>query len=366
MLGWTALAINLWYVAPVAIGIVTSTGTNLARGILSYLMVHMAAFIGFTHTYSGSRRDLFKDATVGVFYASQSVVAADKTPWLAAGFVGYALGLWFLAKEMGWPSGVRMRRVISAGLVGVIALGGYYYALWKTDYYGRLLTAQRLYERDEYALAATKLEELLPRMPDETGYISLDIADYSYDAGDDKKATEYYNKSLKNLPPQKGTDRIYQEAHAILGLGMVADIGGDYKTAVAEFEKAAKVWPQFREPWSRLAVTYARMGNYEKALEAANKAADKLKSDAPEAYLVLAHIYSTKGDTEKAAAAYKRLAKLDDKLADRIGAKPEGWKNAVRKLTRSDLQFPLEKGIAMPPEQPGGKKAAKPTPPKKK
>ncbi len=213
-----AFILDLWYLGAVGIGIRSASTANLTRGVMSYLIIHLAATIGFTLTYGRSRLDLFNGASTGIYYAAQTVVSADKTPWLAGGLAGIALGLWFLGKSLGWDDAYRKRLAVMAAVVGAAIFGSYYYALWKTDYYGQLLHAQALYERDKYTEAAGALEKLLARMPGEAALLSLDIGDFSFAGADDSKAFDYYNKTLKAAAPAMSSDRKLQDAHARVGV----------------------------------------------------------------------------------------------------------------------------------------------------
>lgn len=350
-------ALNIWFLPTIGIGIRAATNANLSRGIMSYMIVHLAAFIGFTYTYGNSRLEPFRETTAGIFYAAQLIVQYDTLPWLAAGFVGLAAGLWFLGKTLEWDDGLRKRRCATAAILGIAVVAGYYYTLWKTDYYGDALAAARYYAREKYSQAAQKLEKLMPVLPGDSAALLLEIGDLYYSAGDDAKADKAFRKALKSPPPALA-DRKSQDARARVGLGMVDDIRGDYDAAIKQFEQSAKLLPKFREPWARSAVTRARMGDYDKAIEAGNHAVKTLKSEAPEAYLALTQAYTVKGDDKQAKASYKKLQELDKDLAKRVGPTPADWKNAVSKLTRKDLVFPLEKQIVQPQDPPQPKKPA--------
>lgn len=359
-----SLAMNLWYLPAVVLGLRSAASLNVARAVMSYMIIHLAAVIGLTFTYGRSRLDLFSGATMGIYFAAQTIVTVDKTSWLAAGFLGLALGIWHLGKSLGWDDGVRKRGMATAAVLGIGVVGGYYYLLWQADYYGKLLTAQQLQDREQFAKAAETLEKLIGQMPGEAGLLSLDVADFSFAAGNDDKALSYYERSLKSPVPSATIDRKTPEAHARVGIGMVRDIRGEHKLALAEFEKAAGLWDQFREPWARSAVTHARMGDAEKAIAAADQAIKKLESKAPPAYVALVQAYVLKGDVEKAKSNHEKLAGLNKDLAERVGKTPEDWKNAVSKLSRQDLRFPLEKQVAKPPERqdPGQARPSKKTP----
>jgi hypothetical protein len=356
--------LDLWYLPVVGIGIRVATNTNISRAILSYLMIHLALWMGLSQTYSSSRFQPFVGSTLGISHVARLIINEDRLPWLAAGFLGLVLGLWHLGKALDWPEGLRKRRATTAALIGVAVVAGYYYALWKTDYYGQILAAGRQVQSEHYDRAAARLEGLLPVVPAERGTIALEIGDASYAGGDYSQAEKYYRMALKSPKSTAAIGLPPQDARAWLGLGMVEDIRGNYKDAVADFKKSARLWKQFREPWTRLAITYARMRDYDKTIEAGDHAIKELKSEAPEVYVALLEAHTAKGDLGRAKSDYGSLKKLNEDLAKRIGDKPEGWKNAVGKLTRSDLKFPLEEQMAKPPERP--KRGAPPAGAKKR
>ena len=89
------------------------------------------------------------------------------------------------------------------------------------------------------------------------------------------------------------------------------------------------------------------------AVEAADKhAIRELDSEAAPAWLALAQAFVQTGDKKQAETAIAMVADKDSDLAKRIGDKADDWKDAVGKLTREDLQFPLEEKPLAPPDEP--------------
>ena len=345
--------LHIGYVALIGIGIHVATSAPMARGIMSYVVIWLAAWIAFAFTYTNSRLKLFATALPGVAIVAQQVAEADAVPWLAASVFGLILGLRQLGKELGWEGGRRTRLAATVGLIGAAVFGGYLYGFVKTDYYGRLIAAQRDYDLDKFDRAAFQLRSLIPASRYTAAGLTLDVADIYYLAGRSALSIRYYKRFEDMVRKAKlGKDEGERLARPLSSIGAVYDLDGKYDLATKQFDAAAKAWPEFRDPWVRMAITYDRMGNYKKAVETADHAIKKLGSGAAVGYIALAQAYARMGDAAKAKAAYEELKRIDDELAKRIGDKPGDWKDAVGKLTAKDLKLPLEKEVAPAPKKP--------------
>lgn len=353
--------LDLAYPALCGVAISVAGRTTFMRGLLSYIVIGLAAAIGLEFTYGLSRTALFAGALPAVDGLARRVVSVDKIPWLGAAVVGCALGLWHMARDLEWDTDRRNRLITTATLVSLAAFGVYTYALYKADYYGQLLSAQRFYERDKFADAALRLRALLPASKIDAPQVMLDVASLYFLASKDELALRYYRKSLEAIKPFKLTDESVFRAHVYSGMGAVRDVQGNYPSAISYFRKAGAGWPEFREPWVRMAITYDRMGDYKKAMESADHAVKKLGSEANMAQVALLEAYARTGDAKNAKATFDKLLESDKDLAKRIGSRPQDWNNAVAKLTRSDLRFPLERSIVPPPTraEPGAKTGKK-------
>ena len=362
-----AVVLPLWYVALVGIGVRAATGSPLSRGILTYVAVALSAQIAFRITYEDALARPFKNALPGVYNTAGMIVAADQTPWLAAGVIGLVLGIWQIGKRLEWDTGTTARAAASAGLIGSLAFGAYVYAVWfDTDYYRKLadanglyVKAQRLYDDNKvrwvedkegqdisaglYREAAERMEALLPISKNNL-MLALDIGDLYYLAGDSDKAIKNYSRFVKAVKksPKEDEKQAFL-ARIYTGIGAVYDADGNYDEAIKQFKKATAAEPDFREAWVRMAITYDRMGNYKEAIEAADKhAIRELDSEAALGWLALAQAFMETGDKKQAKTAITMVTDKDSDLAKRIGDKADDWKGAVDKLTREDLQFPLE------------------------
>ena len=353
--------LELAYLALCGAAISVAGRTTFLRGLLSYFVIQLAAVIGFTQTYAGSRLNMFRGALPGIAYLAQTVVGADNIPWLGAAVVGYVLGFWHVARDLEWDTDRRNRLIATAAVIGLAAFGIYTYTLYKTDYYGQLLSAQSFYERDKFAEAALRLRALVPASKIDAPRVMLDIGGLYYLASKDALSLRYYRKSIEALDPLNLMEAPMLRAEAYSGMGAVRDMQGNYPSAISYFTKARAKWPEFREPWVRMAITYDRMGDYKKAIESADHAVQKLGSEAKAVQVALIEAYARIGDAKNAKAAFDKVEESDKDLAKRIGSQPQAWSSAVAKLTRSDLRFPLEASIVPPPQRdkPGAKTAKK-------
>mgnify|MGYP005836652485 CR=1 FL=1 len=349
-LGSISLALHLWYVVLAGMGIRATSQATLARGIMSYVVIELAVVIAASITYGSAWLGGFERALPGIKSAAGMVVAADQSPWLAAGVIGLVLGLWRLGKELGWGTGAAMRAATSAGLVGAAALAVYIYSLADAGYIGRLADAQRLCNRKDYAQAAMRLETLLPVLRTNQE-LMIDLGDLHFLAGNASRSIRYYNNALTALEGAPRQDANMWRARVRASIGAVYDFAGRHEAALREFRAAAKAWPEYREAWVRQAITYDRMGNYEQAIEKANHAVRQLDSEAVVAWVALAEAFANTGDTKQAKAAIAMVTGENKNLAKRIGTSIDDWKSAVSKLTRGDLKFPLENQPAPVPKK---------------
>ena len=355
----TRAGLQIWYVVIVTMGLHVLTRIPLARAAMTYLVVAFAAVIAFSLTYGRARyapfEPLQKIIPETVNLASKTI-AADMTPWLTAAVIGLILGIWHIGKSLGWDKGTVYKYAVAAGVLGVLTLGFYVSATSATGYYDRLVKVQKFYDADRFADSAKELETLLPLTKDSAG-VMLDIADIYFRAGKAKDSIKYYNKVLDYIEKAKlGKDAFRGRARVYSGIGAAYDLDGKYDLAIQQFEKSAKEWPDFRDPWVRMAVTYDKMGEYEKAIKSGNHALRQLDSEAITAWVAVAEAFVQTGDTKQAKAAITIVTARDKDLAKKIGT---DWKTAVDKLTVQDLSFPLEKDPAQPEKKQPAKKVEK-------
>jgi len=352
--GSAALVLSLWYVALMGPVVRTLSGAPKARGIMTYIVVELAAVIGFTITYGNARTSAFGNALTGVLSTVGAVAYADQTPWLGAAVLGLVIGVWEIGKYLGWTSSRARMNALAAGVIGVAAFGAYWSWLSQADYYGKFARAQQSYTNGNYKAAAEAFAGFLPISKDNVS-LMLDAGNAFYLAQDDKRALDYCRMASKIVERQEGQGKNQWLARIHDQAGTALDARGEYDRALSEFAQAAKAWPEFRESPIRMAVTYDRMGKYDKAIEAGNRAVLKLGSKSPVVWVALLEAFARTDDKKQAKAAMANLAGNDEDLAKRIGAKPADWLGAVSKLTRKDLRFPLEKQLAPQPEKPKGK-----------
>lgn len=341
---------SLWYIALMGPVVQSLIGVHKTRGILTYIVVQLAIWIGLTYTYVNTRVSGFEGASGGVIYAITVLGYADKLPWAATSVLGLAVGVASIAKHFGWQPAKVKAYAAGAAALGLVLFGAYAFALHQTGYYGTLGRAYVYTLSQQYSKAAKELESFAPLSKDNSRML-LDIGELHFLAGQDAKALQRYREAADSLRSREAWDSKIWLAQAYDGAGAVYDQQGKYPEALAEFDKAAKAWPQFREPWVRMAVTYDRMGKYDKALEAADHAMKKLESEATIAWVALAQASAQTGKTTQAKAAITIVTKRDEKLAGRLGKSLDDWKHAVDRLTRMDLKYPLELEPAPAPKK---------------
>lgn len=341
---------SIGYVLLMGLAVHTLTGAPKARGILSYIVVLFATVIAFSQTYVTAKLGPFADALPGVGSTARLVAGADQTPWAVAAVVGLVLGMIVLGKARQWPIETLRLNVTAAGLVGMAALGIYLNYAYKSNYYGKLRQAHESYIHEKYSTAAAQMEALLPIVKDNYS-LMLDTADVCVLAKRDDKALELFGQAQKRIESENAPEKKQWLARVHDGEGIVLDAKGRHSEALKKFEQAKKQWPEFREPWVRMAITYNKMGMYDKAIASGNHAVQTLGSKAPVVWVALAQAFANKNDEVQAATAITMVRNSDTKLADRIGKNLEDWKNAVEKLNRVELKFPVEQELAPEPEK---------------
>ena len=382
----TNLAMNVWYVALIGIGIQVARGAQVSRGVLIYIAVAGAASIAFGQTYNMARFSPYTDALPGIRNLAVSIASMDMIAWAAAGTIGILWSTKKLFADLAIDANTVKRTLALLGVLGAVIVCGYVFCIVHVDYYGKLIAAQHSYDNDKYVEAASRMKALLPvanksgsgliqlleiyhlpqgsaqaaPLPVQHGeaVLLLDIADTYYLAGNCDSSMSYYKKYLRIVKQAKiGKGEGVWTARAYSGIGSVYYSQGKYDAAIDEFLKATRAWPEFRDVWVRLALAYDQIQEYDKAIDAADThALKKLDSQASVAWVALAQAYIRKNDTKQAKAAIGMVAGLDPDLAKRIGEGEANWANSVNKLTRSDLKFPLEKISVKLPEP---KKTAK-------
>lgn len=348
---------SLWYVSLMGTAIRTLLNVNRARGILTYVVVHLALWIGLSLTYHNTRVSGFEGATRGILsLASFPFLSyADRLPWAGAAVAGLVIGAVALCRHFELPTPKLRQYSAGAAAVGLLLFGIWVYALHQAGYYATLRSAYIHTIGQRHLEAAADLKKLT-HLTKLNGAVWLDIADLYYMAEQDNNALRYYQQSIKSINSVPAVDLHMWRAQAHNGIGNIYDLQGKHREALAQFKKASKAWPDFREPWVRMAIAYCRMGMYDQALEAADHAQKKLGSEALTAWVALgqASLHSDKSAQAKTAMAIVR--DKDEKLAARMG----DWRQAVDRLSRQDLRYPLERqDYPTPQRAPAGDRKTK-------
>ncbi|MFQ3550033.1 MAG: YIP1 family protein [Armatimonadota bacterium] len=332
--------IHIWFVYIVARGMVTAFKMPIIRAVVTYLVTAMMLIIAFTITFTMSRATPFKDSLPGISNSIKMVIANDQTPWAVASVVGYILGTHFLSKSLEMSKQLRTKIMTISILVGLFGSGIYIWQVMKADYYGRFLAAHSAYGRDKLGRAVEILRGL-ENIEYKNAPIMLDIADLYYVDGKPKEAIGAYNRFMDIVKEVKyGEAENQYFSRAYTGIGASYDYLGDYDNAIKNFEKASKLWKDFRDPWIRKSITLNKQGRYEEAIKAGTHATRKLGSESDIIWVSLATAFLKSGDKKGGETAAAVVFGNNPNLAKRVSE--DGWEGAVFKLTLKDLKPPID------------------------
>jgi len=101
------------------------------------------------------------------------------------------------------------------------------------------------------------------------------------------------------------------------GKGMRAKRAKEWSVAVASFQKATELKPDFPEAWSELGYALRNVGNYPQSVKAYDEAL-RLKPRFPEALEYLGEAYVKMGQVEEARKVLERLKPMDRKRAQEL------------------------------------------------
>jgi tetratricopeptide (TPR) repeat protein len=107
---------------------------------------------------------------------------------------------------------------------------------------------------------------------------------------------------LEKIPPKIDEDKDFQD-------GVSFFKQGQYKEAVALYEKVVARFPESAEAYYNLGVSSLRSGKIEEAIVSLEKAI-QLKSDLAEAYFALGECYFNKGESAKAIQTFSRTVEM--------------------------------------------------------
>jgi tetratricopeptide (TPR) repeat protein/O-antigen ligase len=124
--------------------------------------------------------------------------------------------------------------------------------------------------------------------------------------GQQELAEEFYRKALEVSPAI--TDKKIAEAYSGLG---------EYEKAVLYAERAAQLDSSSAEGFFRLGWLYIQLGQFDKAI-GANEKAVGLDSTHAIAWINLSNLYFQKGLAERARAAYEKAAQIDPELVESV------------------------------------------------
>lgn len=124
--------------------------------------------------------------------------------------------------------------------------------------------------------------------------------------GDLQTFASLNSETLKNK--RAAAQNLYSQ-----GLGILSR--DDYGKAIAYFEKAVEIDPNYAESWYQAGFCYGMLGKHAEALKSSRQAA-KLRPDWAETYVNIGASSFALGQYKDAADAYRTAAKLDDGNGD--------------------------------------------------
>lgn len=314
----------VWLIFVVGLGLVQAHRIKLWRCGVAYLAGYMAFAVAVQ--LIGRNISGLQAGYLPIYSEAAAAMKFVPHVWLAA--LGLAVGTLYLMRNLGHSERKARMTAAAAGALGVIFAAAVSLAIMKVDPAGRIVRAHLDYTDGHYEEAISVYDWTLSRFPSDL-YARIYLAHALFASGDDAAALKNY----ANMIQEPGVEAL----HGHMGIGAVKLVQGDLKAAKKEFQTAAKTTKG--EPHAWLALTYARMEEWSKAMEAAEESLNYGRSWAT--CLVLVDAYAAKGNIESAEENIKLAIGLEPALEERFGLEAEGWKGSSGKLTRDDLKFPL-------------------------
>ncbi len=117
---------------------------------------------------------------------------------------------------------------------------------------------------------------------------------------------------------------------------------GNYKQAIADYDKAIELDPSCATAYNNRGITYRKQGDYERAIVDHNKAIE-LEPDYATAYNNRGNVYYDQGNYEQAIANYNKAIELDPDYAYAYWSRGLTYKAiGFTESALSDLQHSLE------------------------
>jgi tetratricopeptide (TPR) repeat protein len=138
------------------------------------------------------------------------------------------------------------------------------------------------------------------RLPEEEAQIWYDRGNQFYSAGDFGKAIASYDQAVKIKPD-------YHKAWSNRGVSL-ANLG-QHEQAIASYDQAVKVKSDCHEAWSNWGLSLNNLGQYEAAIQSYDQAV-KIKPDYHEAWSNRGVSLKNLGQYEKAIASYDQAVKI--------------------------------------------------------
>ena len=204
-----------------------------------------------------------------------------------------------------------MGDVYSATLV----LWGWYDALTITPHVERIKTRSEYQSTEEgkhLSLAdPTKVEfSIVTDLPSQSAYMVLFVLGldaYSDPANGIDVAIGYFSSAIDSIPTDITVTANPAEANYFRGNAY--HYKGDYDRAIADWDRAIQLKPDYADAYNNRGLTYDSKGDHDRAIADYDKAV-QLKPDFAEAYLGRGAAYNYKGDYDRAIADYDKAVQL--------------------------------------------------------
>jgi tetratricopeptide (TPR) repeat protein len=161
------------------------------------------------------------------------------------------------------------------------------------------------YAKADWDGAIVRFKSALEQVKEPVAALSKDIvffqlANSHYSKGDYKNAIADYNQAIKLKPD-------YAEAY--YNRGLTYNYQGNYTAAIADYNQAIKLKPDYAEAYNNRGLAYADQGNYTEAIADYNQAI-KLKPDYAKVYNNRGLAYADQGNYTEAIADLTQAIKL--------------------------------------------------------